>query len=103
MLPLKFVLFVALLCLLESPAWSFAVRDPLELEWYNLPEAWVVDDYETASYPGGAGPSTGIVHWSLTSTVPSTGRNYTIHVGSLSSGLPSAFSFQLPVGGNALS
>lgn len=55
------------------------------------------DDYVTMSYP--IDPDVDIVHWSLNSTVPSTGRNYTIHVGSLTAGLPKSFSFELPDGG----
>ena len=70
--------------------WSMGITDP-------------VDDYETVNFPPGSTPRP-FVHWSSPSqTVPSTGRNYTIHIGSLSSGLPGAFSFQLPKGGTVQS
>lgn len=94
--------FLAVVCLVGPPAWSLGVLDPLALEWRHHPEAWVEDDYETESYPGGSGPTAGIVQWSLKTTVPSTSRNYTIHVGSLSAGLPNTFSFQLPERGSFL-
>ncbi len=55
------------------------------------------DDYYVLSYqPQG---SSSIQEWSFSGTVPSTGRKYTLHVGSLTSGLPAAFSFELPKGG----
>lgn len=71
------------------------------LEWLSFSEAQLVDDYESVGYPqdSGGGP---IVQWSLSARVSSTGRNYTIHVGSLTSGLPNAFSFQLPEGGQSI-
>lgn len=83
--------------------WRF--RDPLVLNWPQLPESGLLveDDFDTVRFPQGSGTSTGIVQWSLNKTVPSTGRNYTIHVGSLSYGLPNTFSFQLPDGGKNLS
>lgn len=74
-------------------------RDPLLLKWPHLPETLVEGDYDTVSYPKGSGS---ILQWSLKRTVPSTGRNYTIHIGSLNSGLPDTFSFQLPDGGKKL-
>ncbi len=77
-----------------------AAEDPLALEWPRLPETSLEDDYETLPFPHhGQGSGDGFVQWSLRRAVPSTGRNYTIHVGSLSSGLPNTFSFQLPEGG----
>lgn len=65
-----------------------------ELEWHKL-EEFISDDFEVSSYPNA--PTGGsLVHWSSPGTVPSSGRNYTVHVGSLFSGLPQSFSFQLP-------
>lgn len=78
--------------LLESPL-------QLPLEWPWIPENILEDDYEAMSFPQSS-VGDGIVHWSLSATVPSTHRNYTIHTGSLSSGLPKDFSFQIPEGGN---
>ena len=72
---------------------------PLALEWPWVSPASVEDDYEEVSYPQSPGAGGDVVPWSLASSAPSTGRNYTIHVGSLSSGLPSSFGFQLPEGG----
>lgn len=72
-----------------------AGKDPLALEW---PWVSVEEDYESFPYPQSPGGGD-IVQWSLAASVPSTSRNYTIHVGSLSSGLPNTFSFQLPEGG----
>ena len=94
--------FLAFALLVTSPpaavlGWN--VRDPLVLDWPQLPGSWVEEDFDTVSFPQGSGASAGIVQWSLSKTVPSTGRNYTIHIGSLSSGLPNTFSFQLPDGG----
>ena len=74
---------------------QFTGEGLLTLEWPRVPAD---DNYENLSYPEGSGAG-GIVQWSLNTTVPSTGRNYTIHVGSLSSGLPNAFRFDLPEGG----
>lgn len=74
--------------------------DPLALEWrLLLSDALIDDDFENMSFPQASGGQP-IAQWSYSSTVPSTGRNYTIHIGSLSSGLPDAFTFQLPKGGS---
>lgn len=67
------------------------------LEWPWIPDASLEDDYESMGYPQSSGGP--IVQWSLNTSVPSTGRNYTIHVGSLASGLPETFSFEIPNGG----
>lgn len=79
-----------------STSWG---RDPLVLDWSRSPEALVKDDYDTVNYPEGSETFPRLVQWSLKKTVSSTGRNYTIHIGSLNSGLPDTFSFQLPEGG----
>ena len=69
-------------------------EDPLELKWASAFS--IKDDFETVKYPQS---SVDFMQWSCSGTVSSTGRNYTIHVGSLSTELPSGFSFQLPEGG----
>ena len=62
--------------------------------------AFVDEDFDETAYPS-APAAEGLVHWSSSGTVPSTGRNYTVHVGSLHSGLPGTFSFQLPQEGDS--
>ena len=71
-------------------------------DWPVISESLLQDDYECVDFPPDSDDKD-IVHWSLDATVPSTGRNYTVHVGSLSSGLPKTFSFQLPDGGESIS
>lgn len=61
----------------------------------------VDEDFDVVDYPTGPA-SEGLVHWSASGTVNSTNRKYTVHVGSLHSGLPGAFSFQLPKDGKAI-
>ena len=85
----------------DSKALGSIVYDPLALDWSQVAEAQIEEDYERLGYPQSPG-SQGFVQWSLNDTVASTGRNYTIHVGSLSSGLPDAFSFRLPSEGEGM-
>ena len=59
------------------------------------------DDYDTVDFILGSHRS--VEHRSYSGTVPTTGRNFTVHVGSLHKGLPSAFSFYLPKEGQVLS
>lgn len=99
-LPMAFkVLFGAVLLQVSLSLCAGGSRSALTLDWSVRDTADPVDDYASVKYPQGSSPRP-FVHWSSpVQTVPSTGRNYTIHVGSLSSGLPNAFSFQLPEGG----
>ena len=65
------------------------------VDWISreIPE----EDYDVLNYQ--PQNSSSIQQWSFSGTVPSTGRKYTLHVGSLNSGLPGAFTFELPKGG----
>ena len=76
-----------------------SLADPLVVEWIPS-SSTVADDYDSVKYP--VQGSEGITQWSLSGRVPSTGKKYTIHVGSISYGLPDTFSFQLPQGGTII-
>ncbi len=75
-----------------------AVRVASSLE--TLSNGWdpldsVQDDYVSIAYPdGGVNPR--LVNYVINSTVPSTGRPYTMYVAVLNSGLPSSFTLELP-------
>jgi len=64
-----------------------------ELDWIK-PYSLIEEDYDLADYPS-LPASEPLVHWSRSGVVTSTGRNYTIHVGSLLMNIPNSFSFQL--------
>ena len=68
-----------------------------------FPDGWELlaaqDDYDVVKYPQSGDPGSGFVNFSFSGTVKSTGRNYTIFIGTLSKGLPDSFGFELPKGG----
>lgn len=94
------VLYLSLL----FTAFTVAVVDctqSMVLDW-NVATS-IAEDYDTVDYSSSRKSPASLMHWSYSGMVPSTGRNYTVHVGLLQSGLPSAFSFQLPKKGELLS
>ena len=58
----------------------------------------VKNDFDVVPFPEGD-DSPRLVSFVVNSTVPSTGRAYTMYVGLLRNGLPDAFSLELPTGG----
>ena len=86
------------------------MRSPLLLlfvvsivEALEFPIGWELlaeqDDYDVVNYPQRVDPGTGFYYSSFSGKVKSTGRDYTIYIGTLSKGLPDSFGFVLPEGG----
>jgi len=85
------VVFQGLLCLLTVA--SVYSLEPLTSGWGASQQ--IQDDYVSLLFP----KSTDLpqfLNYIINSTVPSTGRNYTMYVGLLRYGLPDSFSFELP-------
>lgn len=75
----------------------FALEE-LETGWKTLEK--LRDDFVCVSYPKTDSRSHPRFVSSITKgTVPSSGRNYTLYMGLLLDGLPSAFTLELPLGG----
>ena len=70
------------------------------VEALEFPFGWELltaqDDYDVVKYPQG---SDSFANFSFSGRVKSTGRNYTIFIGTLSKGLPDTLGFELPLGG----
>ena len=63
-------------------------------------ELWTTqDDYDVLKFPQGSGSDKGFANFSFSGRVKSTGRDYTIYIGTLSKGLPETLGFELPAGG----
>ena len=58
----------------------------------------VKNDFNVVPFPEGDN-SPRLVSFVVNSTVPSSGRAYTMYVGLLRNGLPDSFSLELPTGG----
>ncbi len=67
--------------------------EPLSNGWDPLD--YVQDDYVSIAYPH-SGTMPRLFNYVINSTVPSTGRLYTMYVAVLQSGLPSSFTLELP-------
>ena len=72
----------------------------------EVPIGWellaVQDDYDVVKFPEGSDPARGFVYSSFSGKVKSTGRDYTIYIGTISKGLPDTFGFKLPKGGEGI-
>lgn len=72
----------------------------------EFPIGWelltVQDDYDVVKFPEGSDPARGFVYSSFSGKVKSTGRGYTIYIGTVSKGLPDTFGFELPEGGERI-
>ena len=73
------------------------------VEALEFPLGWELwtsqDDYDVVKYPQGSDSSRGFANFSFSGHVKSTGRDYTIYIGTLSKGLPDTLGFELPTGG----
>ena len=73
------------------------------VEALEFPFGWELwtsqDDYDVVKYPQGSDSSRGFANFSFAGRVKSTGRDYTIYIGTLSKGLPDTLGFELPTGG----
>lgn len=75
-------------------------------EALEFPFGWELrtaqDDYDVVKYPQGNDSRGGFANFSFAGRVKSTGRDYTIYIGSLSKGFPDTIGFELPTGGIGL-
>lgn len=72
----------------------------------EFPIGWellaVQNDYDVVKFPDGSHPAGGFVYSSFSGKVKSTGRDYTIYIGTISKGLPDTFGFKLPKDGERI-